>query len=209
MAAPRPNATLLQTVQICARVGADSFFLTAGGGEKNCSSGHAGFQEAIEVVLTQKGIVLRSFVKPHQFLGTRGTWISCEADAAAWLLARPPSPLEGAFTLAVAGAGLFLAFDAGSARFRMSKGFHAESILVLQPVTESQRNTWGMARALRSATISGPTPEQARVLLVEAFIQTELDYADILDELETVRCGPLGCFEKTGAREGEERRVAA
>jgi hypothetical protein len=183
------DLTLLQTVHLSARVGDDVFTLVASASAE-CCIGNPGFQEAIEMVLVSRGLVLRSMMKPLQYLTARALWSTKPEDAAAWSLARPPSPLRNALSLEVAGSGLFLAFDAGGRKFRMTKGLHPESVLSLTAVSNEQRDAWSMARVIHRDSISGPTAKEARNMLVEAFIHTELIYSDLLEELYSV-CGTV------------------
>lgn len=177
--------TLLQTVNLSARVGDDEFTLVASA-DAECCIGNPGFQEAIEMVLVSRGIVLQSMMKPLQYLTARALWSTKPEDAAAWSLARPPSPLNNAISLEVAGSGLFLAFDAGGRKFRMTKGLHPESVLSLTAVSNEQRDAWSMARVIHRDSIGGPTAKEARNMLVEAFIHTELIYSELLEELYSV-----------------------
>ena len=192
------DVTYLQTVHIAARVGPDDFTMVASKDATDCCIGKPGFQEAIELVLTSRGLMLRSLIKPPQYLTARALWSTKVEEGAVWSLARPPSPLSNAASFEVLGSGLFLAYDAGSRKFRMTKGLHPESVLSLRTVSDEQREAWSMARVIRRGTMTGPTAKEARDMLVEAFIHTELDYARLLDELYSVRTG--GGWGQEGGR---------
>lgn len=157
-----------------------------------------GYREALELAVATGGLVLRCFGRPQRYLTQKLTWVT-EIDAAArWQLSRPSLPEyddpqhDHLVTIEVSGRSLFLAFDPASRRFRMARGLQPESMLHVELVAESDRQTWSALYGGGSKLVAGGTTSNtagaARLSAqISRMVTDELDYAALLEDLQTVR----------------------